>query len=197
MSGKIAAMPYQFQNASVLVVDDMKPMLQLVTKVLGIFGFKKIYTAMDADDAYIKFCHHNPDIVITDWQMNPKAGAELIDRIRNAKESPNPFVPIILMSGYTALSRVKLARDKGTTEFLMKPFTANDLYTRIEQMIENPRRFIDTKTYFGPDRRRRKASNYDGARRRLADRQNISSSTLREVDDILGRLKPQPINRTK
>ena len=190
-------MPYQFQNASVLVVDDMKPMLLLVTKVLGIFGFQKIYTAMDAEDAYIKFCHHNPNIVITDWQMDPTAGTELIDRIRNAKESPNPFVPIILMSGYTALSRVKMARDKGTTEFLMKPFTANDLYARIEQMIENPRRFVEAKTYFGPDRRRRKAANYDGTRRRLADKQNISSSALREVDDILSRLKPTPLNRKK
>lgn len=165
-------MPYQFQNTSALVVDDMKPMLQLVTQVLCIFGFQKIYTAMDAEDAYIKFCHHNPDIVITDWQMDPSSGAELIDRIRDAKESPNPFVPIILMSGYSALGRVRSARDKGATEFLMKPFTANDLYARIEQMIENPRRFIGAKTYFGPDRRRRKAAGYDGTLRRLADRQN-------------------------
>ncbi|MDB5492127.1 MAG: response regulator receiver [Micavibrio sp.] len=188
-------MPYQFHNTSVLVVDDMKPMLQLVVKVLGIFGFRKIYTAMDGEDAFIKFCHHAPDIVITDWQMEPTDGDELIDRIRNTKKSPNPFVPIILMSGYTALSRVQMARDKGATEFLVKPFRAQDLYNRIEQMIENPRKFVDCQVYFGPDRRRRKARGYEGLRRRQIDTHNISSDAMREVHDILSRLKPEPLNK--
>jgi two-component system chemotaxis response regulator CheY len=143
-------MPYQFQNASILVVDDMKPMLNLTVSMLKTFGFKDIYPVMDADEAFLKFCRFNPDIVLTDWLMEPFDGIELTHRIRNDSKSPNKFVPIILMTGYSARIRVMESRDKGVTEFLVKPFSAKDLYLRIEQLIEKPRKFIDSQGFFGP-----------------------------------------------
>ncbi|MEM7680293.1 MAG: response regulator, partial [Pseudomonadota bacterium] len=57
----------------------------------------------------------------------------------------------------------------GTTEFLVKPFSANDLARRIAYVINKPRDFIETSDYFGPDRRRRVIENYSGPYRRSSD----------------------------
>src|SRR5687768_8259059 len=71
-------MVYQFKNATVLVVDDMQPMLSLCSSLLKIFGFEKVYLAKDADEGFDMFVKHNPDIVLTDWLMEPYDGTQLI-----------------------------------------------------------------------------------------------------------------------
>ena len=159
-------MVYKFEKASVLVVDDMQPMLSLTASLLKIFGFGEIHSANSADRAFEIFCKESPDLVITDWHMEPHNGMELIQRIRKNPASPNHFVPIILMTGYSAEARVMMARDHGVTEFLVKPFTANDLYLRINQVIEKPRKFVEASEFFGPDRRRKKMEAFSGQDRR-------------------------------
>jgi two-component system chemotaxis response regulator CheY len=159
-------MSYQFRNVSVLVVDDVRPMLSLVSSLLKIFGFSNVYLADNPEDAFAQFCKYKPDIVITDWQMQPYDGLELIRKIRRDPRSPNKFVPVVMMTGYSHRIRVEKARDIGVTEFLVKPFTAKDLCARIEQLVERPRKFVDTGEFFGPDRRRRKNDTYKGPRRR-------------------------------
>ena len=152
----------------------MRPMLSVTQNVLKIFGFKDVHTAWNADEAFTKFCQYSPDIVITDWQMEPFDGIALTHKIRTDPTSPNPFVPIILMTGYSAMLRVIEARDTGVTEFLVKPFTANDLFLRLEALVEKPRNFVDSNKFFGPDRRR-KRGNYDGSGRRHVDN-NLSET---------------------
>ncbi len=159
-------MVYQFKAVSILIVDDMKPMLSLTASLLKTFGFKSIYTADNPDDAFEQFCRYKPDIVLTDWQMQPYDGIELIRKIRRDPRSPNKFVPAIMMTGYSHRVRVEEARDVGVTEFLVKPFTAKDLFARIEQLIERPRQFVDDGKFFGPDRRRRRIDDYEGPKRR-------------------------------
>ncbi|MFN3827964.1 MAG: PleD family two-component system response regulator [Micavibrio sp.] len=163
-------MVYQFRKVSILVVDDMKPMVTLVSSLLKVFGFTSIYTAYDAEDAFEQFCRYKPDIILTDWLMQPYDGLELIRRIRKDPRSPNKFIPVIMMTGYSHRIRVEQARDVGVTEFLVKPFNAKDLYARIEQLIEKPRQFVDADEFFGPDRRRRRRpSSYMGPRRRESE----------------------------
>lgn len=163
-------MAYQFRNASVLIVDDMEPMLALVASLLDIFGFSRIYKATNAEEGLQLFLDHNPDIVLVDWQMEPFNGIELVRRMRADPKSPNRFVPIIMMTGFSHRIRVEEARDVGVTEFLVKPFKAKDLYTRIEQIAERPRRFVEAETFFGPDRRRKLVSDdYGGPKRRELD----------------------------
>jgi len=162
-------MPYTLEKATVLVVEDMQPMLDLTKSLLDIFGFKHVYGSRDAEKAFELICEYNPDLIITDWLMKPVDGLELINRVRKDENSPNPYVPIILMTGYSDRTRVEAARDSGVTEFLMKPYTAKDLYSRIVQIIEKPRQFVDAGTFFGPDRRR-KIRPYKGPIRRNSDK---------------------------
>lgn len=162
-------MSFKFEKLSVLIVEDTIPMRKLVTSVLDTLGVGTILTAQDGNQGYDVFCKENPDIVIADWHMLPVSGIELVRRIRKDPTSPNKMAPIIMMTGYSAMPRVSEARDTGATEFLVKPFSANDLARRIAYVINKPRDFIETGDFFGPDRRRRQIDHYKGPFRRDED----------------------------
>jgi two-component system, chemotaxis family, chemotaxis protein CheY len=178
-------MALKFDRISILVVEDTIPMRKLLVSVLESLGVGKIYTAEHGDAGYTMFQKYNPDIVISDWLMQPSDGMALIRQIRLNPKSPNKLVPIIMITGYSALGRVKEARDMGVTEFLVKPFTANDLAKRIAYVVNRPRDFIETPRYFGPDRRRKNLENYIGPKRRAMDPKDTQSSdtSKRSPDD--------------
>ena len=89
--------------------------------------------------------------------------------VRSGEDSPNPYVPIIMLTGHTELHRVCEARDAGVNEFLAKPISAKALYSRVASIIEFPRPFIRTKSYFGPCRRRRNLGAPRGMKERRED----------------------------
>lgn len=159
-------MSFKFENLSVLVVEDTLPMRKIIHAVLMTLGVGNIYNADGGEEGFRSFVKHNQDIIITDWHMPKSSGLELIKMVRRSANSPNRFVPIIMMTGYSAFPRVSEARDTGVTEFLVKPFTADDLAKRVAHVINKPRDFIESKNYFGPDRRRRKDDDYQGTERR-------------------------------
>lgn len=144
-------------------------MQKLISSVLDTLGVGQLHIASDGQEGFEMFCEENPDIVILDWHMVPVSGMELLRNIRMDERSVNRTVPVVMMTGYSALARVAEARDTGVTEFLVKPFSANDLARRIAYVINKPRDFIDSGSYFGPDRRRRKIEDYKGPRRRKDD----------------------------
>jgi DNA-binding response OmpR family regulator len=95
--------------------------------------------------------------------------------VRTGKDSPNPFVPIIMLTGHTEMHRVIEARDAGVHEFLAKPISAKGLYSRVKSIIERPRPFIRAGLYFGPDRRRRQID-WKGPERRKTSTDLISTA---------------------
>ncbi len=183
-------MTYKLDQIKILVVEDMLPMLTLTKSILTIFGFKKLFSARDGEEGYKLYLKEEPDLIITDWHMEPMDGLEMIDKIRSDKNSPNPYVPIIVMTGYSSRKRVEKARDNGMTEFLMKPYTARDLYKKIVQLIEKPRQFVKSEDFFGPDRRRR-VDDYQGPVRRIEDQNEKNEKREQEADDIILRNKDE------
>lgn len=159
-------MPLNLKKISALVVEDLHPMRTVIVSVLDAFGIGTIYEASNGERGYELFQKHNPDIIITDWLMEPVDGLEFIRMVRKNKDSVNRLVPIIMMTGYSAMQRVTMARDLGATEFLTKPFTGRDLAKRINLIINRPRDFVETEHFFGPNRRRKKGDDYAGPRRR-------------------------------
>ncbi len=184
-------MAYKFDKVRIVVIDDMQPMLDLVKSVLTIYGFNEIYIATNGEDGFQAICKHDPDLVITDWMMSPVDGLKLADMVRRNPMTPNPYVPILMMTGFSSRLRVENARDSGITEFLVKPFNSKDLYRRVAQIIENPRQFVDTGKFFGPDRRRRSDDDYEGPRRRDREQENKTESPVDEekFSGILNKLR--------
>jgi two-component system chemotaxis response regulator CheY len=162
-------MSLKLDNISVLVVEDMKPMRMIVTGLLEKMGVGKVWSEDNAVSALDVVRKNNPDIVITDWHMEPISGVELTKSIRSDVTIPNRLVPIIMITGFNAMQRVAIARDQGVTEFLIKPFSAQEFARRIAYVINKPRNFIECRGYFGPDRRRQVKANYDGPKKRKSD----------------------------
>lgn len=158
---------YDFETLKVLVADDSRPMRSLIKSFLLGFGVKEMFEAADANEAFVEVKDAEPDIVITDWRMPPTDGLDLVRQIRMDMESPNPYLPIIMLTGFTELHRVKQARDAGVTAFLAKPISAAALYRRLCTVIDDQRPFVRVGEFFGPDRRaKRRTAPYMGVERR-------------------------------
>lgn len=158
-------MAYNFDRLRILVVEDNKHMRKLVTTVLQAFGVTQILEAHDGPSALAILRDKNPDVVLLDWEMEGMSGIDVVREIRTSPKSPNPFVPVIMLTGHTSMQHVQKARDAGATEFLAKPVSVKAVMSRLTAVIENPRPFVRTKVYFGPCRRRR-VETYNGPERR-------------------------------
>ena len=167
-----------FNKLRFLVIDDNAHMRRILRTLLHSFGTREVYEAEDGASGLEAFMHHIPDIVITDWVMPIFDGLELTQMIRQPGANPNPYVAIIMLTGHSEKKRVVAARDAGVTEFLAKPISAKALYQRILTIVVNPRPFIRTRSYFGPDRRRNVAVNYTGPERRKGDADVIAQHPL-------------------
>ena len=164
---------------NVLLVDDCRHMRLINKSVLLALGCKKVKEAGDAAEAFKLLLHFPADILIVDWYMSPLDGLEFVRLVRTARDSPNPYVPIIMVSGYTEYSRITEARDAGVNEFLAKPISVSGLGNRIVSLINNERPFIRTKNYFGPCRRRKN----DGAPAGIGERRKPAQAVEEPSDD--------------
>jgi two-component system chemotaxis response regulator CheY len=161
-------MSLDFSNLRLTVVDDSSYMRWLVRKVLEAFDIKDVVEAEDGSGALAELKRRMPDIVLVDFAMEPMDGIAFTRRVRQGEDSPNIYLPIIMMTGYTEMHRVIEARDAGVTEIVAKPVAAASLYSRLAAVIERPRPFIRAGTFFGPDRRRRQVP-FDGPDRRAGE----------------------------
>ena len=95
-------------------------------------------------------------------------GLDLVRRLRRSSLSCRR-APVIMITGEATVDSIKLARDSGVHEFLRKPFTAKDLFRRVENVVLKPRVWIDAQMYVGPDRRRFNSGEFVGSKKRQAD----------------------------
>lgn len=149
----------------ILVVDDNQNMRMIVREILRVFGIRDILEAENGGAALDVMNVNVPDLVLTDWEMTPVSGLELVQGLRSRQKGPGTFIPVIMVTGYTEQSSVIEARNAGVDNFLAKPLSAFDLYSRMLRVIQQPRTLVDAKTYLGPDRRYSDAD-YDGEERR-------------------------------
>ncbi|HEY4124687.1 MAG TPA: response regulator [Rhizomicrobium sp.] len=172
---------YRFDRLRLLVVDDNVHMRKLVVTILQAFGAAQIYESADAQNAWAIARETNPDVLFVDWMLEGMSGLELVRMIRTSPASPNPFVPIVMLTGYTQLDNVIQARDAGVNEFLAKPVSVKAILSRLISVIEYPRPYVRTTNYFGPCRRRHIRDEYTGPERR-------TNETETAIDDAAQKL---------
>jgi len=157
---------YRFDKLKILVVDDNVHMRKLVLTILQAFGAMQLFEAENGERAWAILRRQNPDVVVLDWVMEGMSGIEFARKLRTDPEAPNPFVPVIMLTGHTQTAMVREARDAGINEFIAKPVSVKTLMSRLAAVIESPRPYVRTKLYFGPCRRRKANPEYDGPERR-------------------------------
>lgn len=171
-----------FSKLRILVADDNAYSRRILRGLLLGFGTRTIYEADDGPSAFETFMTMPCDIAILDWEMPILSGAEVTRLMRNPTMSPNPYVPIIMCSGYSEKSRVTMSRDTGASDFLAKPFSTALLYQRIATVVTSPKPFIRTSTYFGPTRRALRPNGEASQKRRRSDKTIVAEPTLIPID---------------
>ncbi len=155
------------QHTTVLIVEDQMQIRGLLASVLRTFGVGNILRATNGAEAIemLRTVARDPtsagasrvDAILSDWVMHPVDGAMLLRWVRRHKESPNRFMPFIMLTAYSDPPRVQLARDLGVTEFLTKPFSAQTVAVHLIAALKDKRRYVKYRNFFGPDRRRRES----------------------------------------
>lgn len=173
-------MALDLDRLSVLIVDDSPFIRELIANALLVLGIGRI-TKKDHGGSAISFLREvrsNPmragvmsvDIIISNWDMSPVDGPLLLRWVRRHKESPNRYVPFLMLTAYTEAERVAAARDLGAHEVISKPFTIRALGDKIVGVIRTNRQFVQNSSYFGPDRRRHAEPHSGPERRKLTDK---------------------------
>jgi CheY-like chemotaxis protein len=164
----------QLDLVRILLVDDNHHMRALLTEILRAIGARDIHEAGDGAEALQVLRAYPIDIVMTDLAMQPLDGIDFVRLVRNSPDSPNPMIPVIMITGHSTANRVYEARDAGVNTLLSKPITARGVIERLTEVIEHPRPFVRCEGYFGPCRRRRHDAGYIGPHRRATDRQTTA-----------------------
>jgi two-component system chemotaxis response regulator CheY len=155
----------------VLVIDDNEQIRNIVGTILSGAGIRQLYYAADGRRGMDVITQGSVDLVFVDHEMPVMNGLDFISRVRSL-ESNDRYMPIIMLTGHSDLFHVDRARDRGVTEFLCKPVMAKTIISRLNMVIMNPRPFVFTDNFFGPDRRRSRTAKPDAPMRRLSDRSN-------------------------
>ena len=175
-----------FSQLGVMIVDDNRHMRALLCSIMHALGIKRVKEVGDGETALTEIGAFEPDILITDWHMEPMDGTTLVKTIRHSSEDLIRYMPIIMLSGHSDMVRVREARDCGVHEVLTKPVSAKSLLARLITIIEQPRPFIKTEQYFGPDRRRQDIGPPHGE----TDRRSGAAS---EGDDDATEMSPEDV----
>jgi len=167
---------------TVLIVDDYPFVANVLTSALNEMGVGRILTADNGERAIDHLQTYNSfengssiDVVLMDWLMPTMSGKELLDWIRKNKKETIHFLPVIVCSAYTSGALVRESRDMGANEVIVKPFSASEIARRIQYVINHPRPFVKSKTFFGPDRRRQN-KHFDHEDRRKAKPQDMKAN---------------------
>ena len=164
-----------FESMRVLLADDNSHMRAIVAAILKSIDIHHIREARDGAEALSILREWPVDVAIIDFRMEPVDGVAFTQLVRQSADSVNPFLPIIMLTGYADRERVMEARDAGVTELVVKPVTAKAVIARLQSVIFHPRPFVRTESYFGPCRRRKDSVGYTGEERRQGKRQGAAA----------------------
>jgi two-component system chemotaxis response regulator CheY len=120
-------------NAPVLVVDDYQTMIRIIRNLLKQLGFENVDEASDGREALEKLKKQKYGLVISDWNMEPMTGYELLREVR-ADESLKP-TPFIMVTAESKTENVIAAKKAGVNNYIVKPFNAQTLKAKIASVL--------------------------------------------------------------
>jgi two-component system chemotaxis response regulator CheY len=122
--------------SNILVVDDSGAIRGVVRKLLAQLGYKNIDEASDGASALDKILGKHFDLVISDWNMEPMNGEELLTQVR-ANEKYK-YLPFIMMTADRAIEKIVQAKQARVSCFINKPFRAEGLQAKISEINKAP-----------------------------------------------------------
>src|SRR5689334_14228999 len=117
----------------VLIVDDYATMRRILRNLLDQIGFKNVAEASDGADALTKLRAGTFGMVISDWNMEPMTGLQLLQEVR--KDGKLKDMPFIMVTAESKTENVVTAKQAGVNNYIVKPFNAATLKQKIESVL--------------------------------------------------------------
>lgn len=117
----------------ILVVDDYKTMVRIIKNLLKQIGFKDVDDASNGSEALEKLKQNNYALIISDWNMEPMTGYELLKAVRADERTRH--VPFIMVTAEAKSENVVAAKEAGVSNYIVKPFNAQTLKDKIESVF--------------------------------------------------------------
>jgi two-component system, chemotaxis family, chemotaxis protein CheY len=139
-----------FPDLAALVVDESLYVRRILRDMLARVGIKRVQEAPDGAEALGILGESKPDLVILDWDLAILSGEEFIRLTRTPTTSPAPTVPIILMLSKPTRYVVDRAIALGVNEIIAKPFSPKVIWSRLDEVINRPRTFVQVRGIVRP-----------------------------------------------
>lgn len=123
------------KNMPILIVDDYKTMLRIIRNLLKQLGFNNVDEATDGSDALAKLRAKDYGLVISDWNMEPMTGIQLLREVRADEKMRD--MPFIMITAESKTENVIAAKEAGVSNYIVKPFNAATLKSKLVSVIGN------------------------------------------------------------
>ena len=120
-------------NMPILIVDDYKTMLRIIRNLLKQLGFNNVDEATDGSAALQKLRDKPYGLVISDWNMEPMSGLELLKEVR--ADGKLNGLPFIMITAESKTDNVVAAKQAGVSNYIVKPFNAETLKTKLATVV--------------------------------------------------------------
>ncbi|HYM33322.1 MAG TPA: response regulator [Candidatus Cybelea sp.] len=121
------------KNMPILIVDDYKTMLRIISNLLKQLGFNNVDEATDGSMALGKLRDRPYGLVISDWNMEPMTGLQLLQEVRADERIKG--TPFIMVTAESKTENVVAAKQAGVNNYIVKPFNAETLKKKLEAVI--------------------------------------------------------------
>lgn len=121
------------QNMKIMVVDDSLTMRKIITNFLNLLGYKMVVEAENGTDAFAKLAAETPAFILADWNFPGTSGVNFIRDVRNDERYKN--IPILMLTNRGMKSDMLAATKVNVNSFITKPFTAQILKEKIQQVL--------------------------------------------------------------
>jgi two-component system, chemotaxis family, chemotaxis protein CheY len=120
----------------ILVVDDYQTMVRIIRNLLKQIGFENVDDALNGEDALAKIKSKEYGLIISDWNMEPMTGFQLLQKVR--EDVVRAHVPFIMVTAESKTDNVIAARNAGVSHYIVKPFNAGTLRAKIDSVFTAP-----------------------------------------------------------
>ena len=117
----------------ILVVDDFNTMRRIIRSLLKQLGFNNVDEAVDGNDALSKISAKDYGLVLSDWNMEPKSGIELLRELRQSERHKS--MPFILITAESKVENIVEAKKAGVNQYIVKPFNGKTLKEKLSIVI--------------------------------------------------------------
>jgi two-component system chemotaxis response regulator CheY len=117
----------------ILVVDDYHTMVKIIRNLLKQIGFENVDDAANGEEALAKIKDKHYGLIISDWNMEPMTGYQLLQKVREDQDRAD--IPFIMVTAESKTDNVIAARNAGVNHYIVKPFNANTLKSKIDAVF--------------------------------------------------------------